>query len=512
MHNVRVIAVVLALVLGFALSLDRKVTAQKIVCPDALPSFLDGKERGRVTITPPGKTPIPVRVHSEPGLKSEGVAQLTDGTSFDIVDGPQCVDRLVWWQIRTHDERQSGWVAEGDSSGYFIEPVETAPTPTPQVTKRSQQPITYHDPLAYVGADNNLYVTDLHSGAGSQLTTDGAVPVLACGSPGNDATDSGVYTTIQWSPAGGQFVVADTQTPFQILKGLLLFRTGQKPVALASITPTGKEDLGTHFSWSPDGSQIAYPGYTSTDDTQTQLMTVSPGDGATRAIGPMKEFDTGWGSGPCADPEYGWRLLDLGSNGSGGFWFRFEWTPTGLLYATGEYGLTMVDLNNQVVWEHDPLFGAVVTHDGSHAVASIWEDRDTFKSSPVWVDMKTGTYTPTSLPEHGVWSADDKTLFYSEGTALWRVVSSGGQPTQVIAFPEGQIGAIAPSPDNQGVVLTLITLQPVNVPPSRLVHSSHVAYVYLELLYVDLATDKATFVAFGRQPAFGKGSFTAIQP
>jgi hypothetical protein len=41
---------------------------------------------------------------------------------------------------------------------------------------------------------------------------------------------------------------------------------------------------------------------------------------------------------------------------------------------------------------------------------SVYE-RDAFKSKNVWADIKTGGYTPTSLPAKGVWSADDKTLW-----------------------------------------------------------------------------------------------------
>jgi len=196
------LAVVSALLLILVGIIDNRAAAQTAVCPDAPPSFFEGIYRGRVTLTPPGRVPIPVRLRSDPGLNSQVIAELKDGTPFVVEDGPKCVDHLVWWQIRT-DDGLRGWVAEGDKSGYFIEPIVSAPTPTPRKAEGNQKRITYQNPLAYIGLDNNVYVTDIHSGAGTQLTTNGEVPSLACGTAGGGDTAAQVYSHIQWSPAGG---------------------------------------------------------------------------------------------------------------------------------------------------------------------------------------------------------------------------------------------------------------------------------------------------------------------
>jgi hypothetical protein len=73
-------------------------------------------ERGRVM---PGD---PNTVRATPGLNSSRIGSLPAGTEFEVISGPDCVDNYTWWRVRSGT--LIGWTAEGDSSGYWLEPVD----------------------------------------------------------------------------------------------------------------------------------------------------------------------------------------------------------------------------------------------------------------------------------------------------------------------------------------------------------------------------------------------------
>src|SRR5258708_4607154 len=186
MKAVRAIAVITLLLLVFLVNTVMAKPSQQNPCPGAPASFLSEQARGRVTFTPFGQTPVPVRVRSQPGQKGKVIAELVDGTPFTVISKSACADGMVWWQIKT-DDGISGWVAEGDSGGYFVEPadhsIKTAPTPTVQAS-HDTAPVTHHMPLGYIRADNNLYVTDLSARTRTHPTRDGTLPLLDCGASG----------------------------------------------------------------------------------------------------------------------------------------------------------------------------------------------------------------------------------------------------------------------------------------------------------------------------------------
>lgn len=49
------------------------------------------------------------------------ITQIQEGTAFTVLAGPQCVDGYVWYQLNFANG-MTGWSAEGDNDGYFIEP------------------------------------------------------------------------------------------------------------------------------------------------------------------------------------------------------------------------------------------------------------------------------------------------------------------------------------------------------------------------------------------------------
>lgn len=76
---------------------------------------------GRFVHNPPGESPN--RIRAEPNSSATIVAQFLAGETYILLDGPVCLDNLVFWEIA--DPRLpggSGWTAEGDGSKYWLEP------------------------------------------------------------------------------------------------------------------------------------------------------------------------------------------------------------------------------------------------------------------------------------------------------------------------------------------------------------------------------------------------------
>lgn len=103
------------------------------VCPGALLSRLSVGQNARVAS--PGASPI----RAAPNTTSTILAQIEPGQPLAIVDGPQCVEGLVWWQV--DHQMVVGWMPEGQSEVYWLEPqtdapTRPAPTPGPSPTPR----------------------------------------------------------------------------------------------------------------------------------------------------------------------------------------------------------------------------------------------------------------------------------------------------------------------------------------------------------------------------------------
>ncbi|MBZ0280406.1 MAG: hypothetical protein K8L97_06670 [Anaerolineae bacterium] len=88
------------------------------------------------SLAPPQRVGIGMLARVLPGMSALNMRQspngailatLAGGDAFDIIGGAICDGGLYWWQV----ERSGsiGWVAEGSSNEYFIEPYEGAPPP-----------------------------------------------------------------------------------------------------------------------------------------------------------------------------------------------------------------------------------------------------------------------------------------------------------------------------------------------------------------------------------------------
>ncbi|MDZ4671178.1 MAG: SH3 domain-containing protein [Phototrophicales bacterium] len=88
-----------------------------VLCAGSPVSIVRSGINGRVTVFNTG----PVNVRQSAGTTFPVSRILPENARFAIIGGHQCVDGYTWWQIRL-DDGVVGWVAEGTTSQYFIEP------------------------------------------------------------------------------------------------------------------------------------------------------------------------------------------------------------------------------------------------------------------------------------------------------------------------------------------------------------------------------------------------------
>ncbi len=55
--------------------------------------------QGTATSTPPGQTPLPVRVKISTGSSASILVQLRDGDLFTVIGSSVCKDGYLWWQV-----------------------------------------------------------------------------------------------------------------------------------------------------------------------------------------------------------------------------------------------------------------------------------------------------------------------------------------------------------------------------------------------------------------------------
>lgn len=85
-------------------------------CPNAPANRLILNMRGRVL----PDDPRPINLRSEPGTNNRSLTSIAIMEIFYVLDGPVCNGDYAWFRIRYGS--YEGWIAEGDSSGYYVEP------------------------------------------------------------------------------------------------------------------------------------------------------------------------------------------------------------------------------------------------------------------------------------------------------------------------------------------------------------------------------------------------------
>lgn len=86
-------------------------------CPESISSRVRINDLVRVTANGQG-----LRLRSFPEVNDNNIkVKLSAGTHIKIFSGPSCSDGFVFWWVKVKSTDAFGWVAEGDSSGPFIE-------------------------------------------------------------------------------------------------------------------------------------------------------------------------------------------------------------------------------------------------------------------------------------------------------------------------------------------------------------------------------------------------------
>lgn len=68
--------------------------------------------------------PLPNRVRKAADLNAEIVGYIQPGETAQVLEGPACYNGWVWWRVRAMASSLEGWTAEGDSSNYWLVPVQ----------------------------------------------------------------------------------------------------------------------------------------------------------------------------------------------------------------------------------------------------------------------------------------------------------------------------------------------------------------------------------------------------
>ena len=108
------------MIVFFLLSIVGNIHSPAANAQECLPTHLEIGSEARVT---PGASN---RMRSEPNTSAEQIGQIPAGDVMTILDGPQCNDGFLWWQVRYNT--LEGWTVEGNDTDYFLEPVSSAAT------------------------------------------------------------------------------------------------------------------------------------------------------------------------------------------------------------------------------------------------------------------------------------------------------------------------------------------------------------------------------------------------
>jgi hypothetical protein len=85
----------------------------RIVCGQLISRLIIGNQ-GRVL---PG---LPNNLRADPGQNSPRVGAIPGGERFTVLDGPECVESIAWWQVEY--DGVTGWTAEGRDGDYWVAP------------------------------------------------------------------------------------------------------------------------------------------------------------------------------------------------------------------------------------------------------------------------------------------------------------------------------------------------------------------------------------------------------
>jgi hypothetical protein len=409
------------------------------------------------------------------------------------------------------------------------------------VEANQPDPIIYHNPIAYIGTDWNIYITSLDSHTSTAVTTN-ADPAGIWGS-----REGHFYGGLRWSPDGKKLAFMDRWQ-----KMIYIMESGQIPQPVAY---TDMEE--SIFAWSPDGTQLVYLA------GQQDITILNLADHAIRIIG-RTDFCTGEG--------YWERALELLRNehaGSPGIAdFFLAWTPVGILYSPVDdcRGSALIDTDGIPVWnieehEDDPDISLIsVSPNGKQILAIISEYIETtevgdpYKDKFVVLDTATGKQTASFNIDNLYllgWSADGQSILYGTGKherrikcqpekglsddffarltalcdsedlggfeertlTLWQMPIQGNPPGRLYNRQGFGFGVITTVPDSEAILFSFVTsmvelAKAINVGRSES-EIKAICPTRVEIILIPHKGRPETLV-IGGQPAVGKGDFAVL--
>jgi hypothetical protein len=88
-------------------------------CPDAYPSRLHIGDHATVSEDPP----IANNLRNDPGTQgTDIIGKIDPGWEVEILGGPQCIEKWVWWKVKVIKTGKVGWTSEGDGTNYWLVP------------------------------------------------------------------------------------------------------------------------------------------------------------------------------------------------------------------------------------------------------------------------------------------------------------------------------------------------------------------------------------------------------
>lgn len=102
---------------GIKTSTPEKVNIP-ITCPGAPSTRMEIGMKARVTF----RNNSALALRNQPSLsKSSFIKDLSEGTKFTVIGGPECYFSFTWWKIETK-AGAVGWSAEGNEKEYYMQP------------------------------------------------------------------------------------------------------------------------------------------------------------------------------------------------------------------------------------------------------------------------------------------------------------------------------------------------------------------------------------------------------
>jgi hypothetical protein len=385
------------------------------------------------------------------------------------------------------------------------------------------QTVTYHNPIAYIGLDGNVYITSLDSTNNTALTVDGFVT-----SKYHHYLSAVLrYGGIHWSPDGTQFSFEDT-----VARKLYVVRSGKGPVQV----PGAQTDKHLWQSAiSPDNKQIAF-----LSGDYDNLVAMPVGGGESTTIGWVAGADI---EQPDNDPAEIIRANELGYTPFDAA-YMLEWTRYGCLTLTAVNKMKMLDSSGKVLWEVElyddgslKMTLPIISADGKHAlIQHLFEDENGYGGArTAIVDLANGHLTPLSIPIEAkilAWTPDGQYVFYGtqsdplsvydedtpsfayvENTlSLWQVPISGGEPVLIFQRKGYAFGVVRVTADSKALVFSLVTAS-VNKVQAKLRHAPQAIQDAIEPSrseIIELPLQKGAtprWIALGGNLGIGKGDF-----